>query len=215
MSNLTIVIITGLLSGCAVGSGVALIKKIRKDQKKEHLLVQKELDKFKFDPRDAELEHFIEDIHEVPPPTFEETMAETEHPEDDPDYEDEDLLIDEEDEEAEEDDEDILAGDEEDEVNQEAFEQDYAQARRGYSGTGEPYLIQEESYFRMHDGYDKIELTWSEDEQLLRDNEDDTVLDISKFIGYDSLDHFGDYSDPNCIYVRNERMRIDFEVTRE
>lgn len=205
---MNIAVIAGALAGAAVGSVYLVIKMIRHNSNKEDLIIQHELNKFKFDPHDVELDRFVEDVskYERPEPSFETVMAETEHPEDD-EPEDDDLVDDSEEEEVTDEEEEVFDEDKEME--------EYEEQANEYVGTFEPYLIQEETYFRLHDGYDKISLSWSESEGLLRDDEDDTVLDISKFIGYDSLEHFGDYSDPRCVYVRNERMRTDFEVTRE
>lgn len=39
-------------------------------------------------------------------------------------------------------------------------------------------------------------------------------LDIDETIGEESLEHFGDYAD-DVVYVRNERLGADYEVTRD
>ena len=60
------------------------------------------------------------------------------------------------------------------------------------------------------DGYDQITLFYTEDKVLL--NEDDTkVTDIEDVIGLESLNHFGEYEE-DVLYVRNERLRTDYEV---
>lgn len=60
------------------------------------------------------------------------------------------------------------------------------------------------------DGYDQITLFYTEDKVLL--NEDDTKLnDIEEVIGLESLNHFGEYEE-DVLYVRNERLRTDYEV---
>lgn len=60
------------------------------------------------------------------------------------------------------------------------------------------------------DGYDQITLFYTEDKVLL--NEDDTKVDnIEDIVGLDSLNHFGEYEE-DVLYVRNERLRTDYEV---
>lgn len=60
------------------------------------------------------------------------------------------------------------------------------------------------------DGYDQITLFYTEDKVLL--NEDDTKVDnIEDVVGLDSLNHFGEYEE-DVLYVRNERLRTDYEV---
>ena len=60
------------------------------------------------------------------------------------------------------------------------------------------------------DGYDQITLFYTEDKVLL--NEDDTKVDnIEDIVGLESLNHFGEYEE-GVLYVRNERLRTDYEV---
>ena len=40
-------------------------------------------------------------------------------------------------------------------------------------------------------------------------------LDIEETIGYDALDHFGEYTDEDVVHVRNDRLKKDYEVARD
>ena len=40
------------------------------------------------------------------------------------------------------------------------------------------------------------------------------IMDIEETIGEDSLDHFGEYAD-DVLYVRNDELEIDYEITRD
>ena len=81
------------------------------------------------------------------------------------------------------------------------------------SEEGEKYnpiyvIIPEE--FGMINGYDEISLTYYSD-QVLVDEDGDVVENVDEIIGYDSLNHFGEYED-DSVYVRNEIRKADYEI---
>lgn len=77
----------------------------------------------------------------------------------------------------------------------------------------EPYIISPDQFVNENRYYDKITLYYYEDTgQLLTDEEDLTEIDVS--IGADSLEHFGEY-EKDVVYVRNDRLSIDYEVIHE
>lgn len=75
----------------------------------------------------------------------------------------------------------------------------------------EPYIIRPEE-FGEDEGYSQISLLCFAD-GYVTDMEYQTV-DIDETIGYDSLDHFGEYEE-DSVYVRNEELMTDFEVLKD
>ena len=72
-----------------------------------------------------------------------------------------------------------------------------------------PYVIPPEE-FDMFDDYDTISLTYYSD-HILADENDEMVEDVEGAVGFDSLNHFGEYDD-DSVYVRNERLKVDYEI---
>lgn len=60
------------------------------------------------------------------------------------------------------------------------------------------------------DGYDTQTLTYYAD-GVLTDDADYPIEDIEETIGYESLNHFGEYED-ECVHVRNDALRTDYEI---
>lgn len=76
-----------------------------------------------------------------------------------------------------------------------------------------PYIITEKEFFE--DDRQTITLTWFEGDEVLADEKDEHIPDIDRVVGEDNLLRFGVGSgDPNVLYVRNEKMEVDFEVVK-
>lgn len=76
-----------------------------------------------------------------------------------------------------------------------------------------PYIV---SYidFGQEEGYEVVNATYWAD-QVLTDDNTDLVEDVEQFVGFESLSHFGeDENDPDSVYVRNPRLRLDIEICR-
>lgn len=76
-----------------------------------------------------------------------------------------------------------------------------------------PYIV---SYleFGQEEGYEVVNATFWAD-QILTDDANDIVEDVEQFVGFDALSHFGeDENDPDSVYVRNPRLRLDIEICR-
>lgn len=94
----------------------------------------------------------------------------------------------------------------------------------GYDNPGEgvyeasPYLIEEETYSETRLTYDKETLVWYEVDKMLmregKDLHDDDPPDISRDIGWTSLQAFVDNPELEEIYVRNDGQGTDYLVTR-
>lgn len=78
-----------------------------------------------------------------------------------------------------------------------------------------PYVISYDEYFAAEKEYDTISLTYYEEDDTLVDEKDSPISDVDKTIGDESLARFGHGSkDNNVVYVRNDKMESDFEITR-
>lgn len=81
-----------------------------------------------------------------------------------------------------------------------------------------PYVIPPEEFGQMvgdDDDYELISFTYYSDGILTDDgNEPIDDADIDYLIGRESLSHFGEYED-DSVYVRNERLRADYEILRD
>ena len=77
-----------------------------------------------------------------------------------------------------------------------------------------PFVISPDEFGELEDeGYSKVSLFYYADE-VLADDDDELVEDVDGWVGEDATDHFGEYDDDDCVYVRNPRLKIDFEILR-
>lgn len=76
-----------------------------------------------------------------------------------------------------------------------------------------PYVISPDMFGENGDEYETISLTYYAD-GVLADDMDEPIDDIDDIVGKDSLNHFGEYED-DSVFVRNERMRCDYEILRD
>ena len=75
-----------------------------------------------------------------------------------------------------------------------------------------PYVITPEDFASSPPGYNCCPLDYYKD-GILADGWG-VPMDIEETIGEEALDHFGEYVD-DVVYVRNERLELDYEVTRD
>lgn len=73
----------------------------------------------------------------------------------------------------------------------------------------QPYIISPEEFGEFED-YEQIELTFFKD-QIIADDEMEIVEEVDRVIGFESLNHFGEYQD-DAIFVRNDRLKSDYAV---
>lgn len=88
-----------------------------------------------------------------------------------------------------------------------------------YAGTkqkgeeGEPvetaYVISPEE-FGEDEEYERISLTYYAD-KVLADENDEMVEDVDDAVGFESLNHFGEYED-DSVYVKNNARKCYFEI---
>ena len=87
-------------------------------------------------------------------------------------------------------------------------------ASLSFKSKGKPYIIAYEEYIEDDGTYEKDTLDWYAGDGTLCDSRDEQVDDIERRVGFDNLDFFGWRSyDENVVYVRNEDISMDFEIT--
>lgn len=80
---------------------------------------------------------------------------------------------------------------------------------------GEPYIISHDEYMEAEPGYEQTVLTYYEGDQTLADDKDQPIELIDEVVGEGNVTRFGLASgDANTIFIRNERLTMDFEVVR-
>lgn len=80
---------------------------------------------------------------------------------------------------------------------------------------GEPHVITFEQFNEECDNYDKITLTYYADGDTLTDEDESIIDNVLELVGYEALLSFGEGSnDPDIVYVRNDSLRIDYEIVR-
>ena len=77
----------------------------------------------------------------------------------------------------------------------------------------EPYVITL-AEFLEDDEHDKLTMTYFQKDDTLIDETEEIIPDVDRTVGTKNLSRFGDGSeDDSTVYVRNERLRGDIELT--
>ena len=76
-----------------------------------------------------------------------------------------------------------------------------------------PYVISPDAFANEKPEYAKITLVYYEDNEVLI-NDQEECIDIGTDIGYDAINHFGEY-EKDAVYIRNEQLGNDYEVLLE
>lgn len=76
----------------------------------------------------------------------------------------------------------------------------------------DPYVISPEE-FGANEEYDIITFRYYSD-HILADEDGQLIEDVEGCIGFESLNHFGEYEE-DSVFVRNERLKTDFEILRD
>lgn len=89
-------------------------------------------------------------------------------------------------------------------------------AEEGYNNSYlPPTVITLEEFTDEKDHFDKLTINYYAEDDTLVDEREDIITNVNALIGEDALLCFGESSDdPDVVYVRNERLSIDYEVIR-
>lgn len=78
----------------------------------------------------------------------------------------------------------------------------------------EPYIITHDEFMENENGFTQGTMTYYNGDDILTDDKDVPVPDIDEIVGSEALTRFGYGSrDRNVVYVRNEKIETDFEIT--
>jgi hypothetical protein len=78
----------------------------------------------------------------------------------------------------------------------------------------EPYIITHDEFMENENGFTQGTMTYYNGDDILTDDKDVPVPDIENIVGSEALTRFGYGSrDRNVVYVRNEKLETDFEIT--
>lgn len=79
-----------------------------------------------------------------------------------------------------------------------------------------PYIIKASDWYLNETDFSQITLTYWADDDILADDADRMVNDVDNVVGNTNLHRFGTLSeDPDKVYVRNERLKVDYEITKD
>lgn len=77
-----------------------------------------------------------------------------------------------------------------------------------------PQVISPDEYGEISE-YETISLIYYADD-VLTDDADEPIENIEETVGYNFADHFDEFSDdPDTVYVRNHRLKCDYEICRD
>lgn len=78
-----------------------------------------------------------------------------------------------------------------------------------------PRVISFDEFAEEKDYYDKLSISYYELDDTLADEQEEIISDTDAIVGDEALLCFGeDSNDPDIVYVRNDRLSIDYEVVR-
>lgn len=79
----------------------------------------------------------------------------------------------------------------------------------------EPYVISPLKFAEEDEDYEVVSLTYHAD-NILVDDMGELIEDVEGTVGTEFPEHFGEYTeDPDTVYVRNERLMVDYEIQRD
>jgi hypothetical protein len=77
-----------------------------------------------------------------------------------------------------------------------------------------PYIITVAEFMANDMDYEQSTLTYFAGDNVVADEQSKHIPDIDRCVGLDNLEKFGVGEDPNTLLIRNERLKMDFEVAK-
>lgn len=106
----------------------------------------------------------------------------------------------------------VEGGRNQDALVKDGFDYEYEKANRTET---EPYVITVDEFMQNEPEYEQITLTYFAGDDALIDDKDQPLEDADRVVGNENMLRFGHGSrDPKCVYIRNDRLRSDFEIVR-
>ena len=88
----------------------------------------------------------------------------------------------------------------------------YANEKETVMDSKKPYIITPDEFGEL-DEYDTLSLVYYADKYLAT-YDGEIVEDIEETIGFESLNHFGEYED-DTVFVRNDVLKHDYEIMQD
>ena len=85
----------------------------------------------------------------------------------------------------------------------------HVESKKEVEKMGRPYVITPDEFGEI-DEYEKVSLKYYSD-GCLTDDQDDIIEDVDEVIGYESLNHFGEFEE-DSVFVRNDALKTDYEI---
>jgi hypothetical protein len=79
---------------------------------------------------------------------------------------------------------------------------------------GEPVLISFDEFAQIGDEYDQLSVTYYMGDKIVAEMDDSPIADDDRCVGLDNLHKFHEDEAITQIYVRNDRLKIVYEITR-
>lgn len=81
---------------------------------------------------------------------------------------------------------------------------------------GRPYILTQDEYMASETEFEQSTITYYQGDDVLCDSRDAEIRDSDDVVGDVNLTKFGHGSgDPNVLYVRNEKLEMEFEILLE
>lgn len=93
----------------------------------------------------------------------------------------------------------------------EEYEEEEIEEPKKESAINKPFVISPNEFGENED-YDQIYLTYYSGDDFLANEDDELVEDVADKIGWESLNHFGDYED-DIVHVQNDELKCYYEIT--
>jgi len=77
-----------------------------------------------------------------------------------------------------------------------------------------PYIVSQEDFMQNNLGYEQGQLTYYEKDKVLTDEREDVIEDVDATVGENNIQFGIGSSDVNVVHIRNEKLRMDFELVR-
>lgn len=91
----------------------------------------------------------------------------------------------------------------------------YDDEKKNRTDPNKAYVISFDEWEAAEPDYSQATLNFYEGDEVLTDDHDMIIHDVEEAIGVLNLQRFGHGSkDPNIVYIRNDRIDVDFEVVR-
>lgn len=95
------------------------------------------------------------------------------------------------------------------------WDQNAEEAARQELAPNEPYIISHDEFMEGEHNYEQVSLSYFAEDDVLADAKDQPIEDIDATVGEGNITRFGHGSGDNrIVYIRNDRMTMDFEVSK-